>query len=792
MFRDRHGGLWVGTLQRGHLRFYQGKTTVFAQTDGLSGDHILSLFEDREGNIWVGTSEGLDRFRGLAVTSISAKQGLSSPSVMSVLAAKDGSIWLGTVDGLSKWNNGHMTIYRARTRVDSEDSQARGAPQPVAYREKGPETATEITDAGLPDNQIGSFLEDERGRIWVATRRGIARFEHGTFTTLRAAPAGWVNAITADPSGAGVWISYQDHGLVHLVDDKVVEQIPSSKLGANGPASTVVPDQARGGLWLGFFQGGLVHFKDGQVRESYGKSEGLGTGRIMGIRLESDGSVWASTEGGFSRAKGGQVTTLTTANGLPCETVHWSSETGGDFWLYTPCGLLRVSRAELDAWSTNPARKISFSRFDSSDGVRTHALLYGYTPRVSKSPDGKLWYANYESASVIDPLRLAVNPLAPPVHIEQIIADGKIYDANSSLRLPPRVRDLAIDYTALSFVAPEKMQFRVKLEGQDNDWRLPVNPRHSHYTNLPPGHYTFRVIASNNNGVWNEAGASWEFVIPPAWFQTNWFRALCAAAFLALLWAIYLLRLRQMSWQFHMRLEERVGERTRIARDLHDTLLQSFHGILLHLQAVSNGLPRSETKEKLDGVIGQAEQAIIEGREAVQGLRTSAVEDNDLALAIRMRAEEFLSDGLSGRPNFAMQVEGAPRSLHPILRDEVYRISGEALRNAFRHADAQRIEAEIHYDERELRVRVRDDGKGIDAKLISDGSQGHFGLRGMRERAKLIGGKLTVWSELNSGTEVELSIPAARAYLAALERRRFALAEKLAGKFTGKDTELKS
>jgi len=283
-----------------------------------------------------------------------------------------------------------------------------------------------------------------------------------------------------------------------------------------------------------------------------------------------------------------------------------------------------------------------------------------------------------------------------------------------------------------------------------------------------------------------------DFSIAPAFYQTNWFRGVCVAAVLALLWAAYQFRVRKLHHEFDVTLEARVGERTRIARDLHDTLLQSFHGILLHLQILSNELPGGTPKEKLESVIDQAEQAIVEGRDAVKGLRTSTVERNDLALAIRTLGEELAASN-SRRPDFTVQVEGAPRNLHPILRDEVYRIVGEAMRNAFRHAAAQRIEVEIRYDEQQLRLRVRDNGKGIAAELISDdGREGHFGLRGMRERAKLIGGKLTVWSELDSGTEVELSIPAARAYLAAVERRRSGLLEKLAGKFFGKDPELKA
>jgi len=412
---------------------------------------------------------------------------------------------------------------------------------------------------------------------------------------------------------------------------------------------------------------------------------------------------------------------------------------------------VRIARSEIDAWIADPQRRIEVAVWDAADGVRLRSSAASeYGPRVAKSTDGKLWFVTGEGIQIIDPRHLAVNKIPPSVRIEQIIADHTIQWQNlpgagvANLHLPPRTRDLEIAYTALSLVAPEKVQFRVKLDGQDNDWRVPTNPRHSHYTNLAPGHYRFRVIACNNSGVWNEQGDMLEFSVAPAYYQTNWFRAICAAAVLFLLWGAYELRMRQVHHEFEMALDARVGERTRIARDLHDTLLQSFHGILLHLQIFSNELPAGTTKERLESVIDQAEQAIVEGRDAVKGLRASTVERNDLALAIRTLGEELAASN-SRRPDFTVQVEGAPRNLHPILRDEVYRIIGEAMRNAFRHAAAQHIEVEIHYDERQLRVRVRDNGKGIDPQHLSDdGRVGHFGLRGMRERAKLIGGKLTV------------------------------------------------
>jgi signal transduction histidine kinase len=358
------------------------------------------------------------------------------------------------------------------------------------------------------------------------------------------------------------------------------------------------------------------------------------------------------------------------------------------------------------------------------------------------------------------------------------------------------VRDLTVDYTALSLAVPEKVHFRFKLEGQDTDWREVVNDRQVQYSNLAPKNYRFRVTACNNSGVWNEEGTFLDFSIAPAYYQTNWFRALCVAAFLALLWAVYQLRLRQVAQEYNLRLDERVSERTRIAREIHDTLLQSFQGLLMRFQAVSNELEEGEPKQELDEAIDRAAQAITEGRDAVQGLRSSVVESNDLAAAIETLGKE-LDAAESQPPEFTLQVEGAARDLHPILRDEVYRVAGEALRNAFRHADAHQIEVEIRYDERQFRLRVRDDGKGIDPRLLAEeGRERHFGLRGMGERAKRAGGKLTVWSsdrradgKLDSGTEVELRIPAAHAYAGYRpSRRRWWLVEA----FSGKDDEMKS
>ncbi|MEA2961374.1 MAG: hypothetical protein QOI46_1472, partial [Alphaproteobacteria bacterium] len=371
-----------------------------------------------------------------------------------------------------------------------------------------------------------------------------------------------------------------------------------------------------------------------------------------------------------------------------------------------------------------------------------------------------------------DPRKLPHNALPPPVHIEQIVADHKPYDAlataAATLQLPPLVRDLQIDYTATSLVAPEKMRFRYKLEDYDRDWRDAGNRRQAFYSDLGPGNYRFRVIASNNSGVWNEKGATLEFSITPAYWQTNWFRAFCVIAAVVILFTLYRRRVRQLARQFNATLEARVAERTRIARELHDTLLQSFHGLLLRFQTVLELLPHRpvEARQLLVSAIDQAAEAITEGRDAVQGLRASAPESIDLAAEIRALGEEFRAER-GGDGILRVEVQGTPRRLHPMLRDEIFRIAGEALRNAFQHAEAKDIEVELRYDERNLRLRVRDDGKGIDPAVLSHGGrEGHFGMRGMRERATLVGGKLAVWSAPDSGTEVELNVPSSHAYTA--------------------------
>jgi signal transduction histidine kinase/ligand-binding sensor domain-containing protein len=738
LLRDRDGGLWIGTDGLGIIHVKDGKADTFTRAEGLSGNIACSLFEDREGNIWFGSEKGVDRFRKLPVTALSTQQGLPNERTKSVLATTDGSVWVATDDGLARWKDA----------------------RPVVYKERD----------GLPDSRVQSLYQDAEGRLWVSTPRGLAYFADERFVAVGGVPGHEVYSMTGDEAG-NLWLSGNE-GLARLHRGRFVENIPWAALGRRQQAKVIVAD--RGGVWLSFWNdGGVLYFRDGKVEATYTSAQGLGAGHVAGLRLDAEGALWAATEeGGLSRIRDGRVTTLTVANGLPCNTIHWSTlDNDGALWMYTACGLVRIRRDDVAAWVADPSRRLAPRLWDGADGVPLLPLTPAYfNPPVAKDPDGKFWFVSGADVHVMAPDHLPYNALPPPVHIDSLVADHRPYAVVSGLSLPPLVRDMTIEFAALSLVDPKNTHLRYRLEGHDNDWQEVVDRRQATYTNLPPGHYRFRVKAANNSGVWNEEGAQLEFSILPAFYQTTWFRVAGAALLIGLAWISFQLwlhmRIRRLQRQFEATLEVRVAERTRIARDLHDTLLQRFHGLLLQFQAAFNLLPDRprDSKQVLERAIDQVAEAITEGRDTVQGLRTSTVETNNLADALRALAEDLANE--NGHAAAArVGVQGTPQALHPLVRDETFRIAGEALRNAFRHAEAKQIEVEIHYDERQLLVRVLDDGKGMDPEVLRTGAKpGHFGLSGMRERAELVGGKLSVRSGVEKGTQVEFSAPALRAY----------------------------
>jgi signal transduction histidine kinase len=396
------------------------------------------------------------------------------------------------------------------------------------------------------------------------------------------------------------------------------------------------------------------------------------------------------------------------------------------------------------------------------------------TPNMALAADGKLWVATVQGLAMLDLQHLPFDTAKSRVFVEDVTVGRTRRPAGRELLLPPGTHHVELRFDSISLASAEKIRFQYRMDDVDPVWLDADNSLTAVYTNIPIGTHAFRIRASNSDGVWNRSGISFAVTQKPYFYQTWWFLALCIGAFLGLLWALYHSRVRRLHQKFAMVVEARVDERTRIARELHDTVLQSLHGLLMSFQRAANLLPDRpvDAKQRLEGAIDQAAQAITEGREAVQGLRSSTVVTNDLALAIQTLGEELAGQQTSpNAPLFDVAVQGTPRDLNPILRDDVYRIAGEALRNAFHHAQARRIEVEIQYDKGHLRLRVRDDGKGVDSGVFTEGRSGHWGLQGMRERAKLLGGQLEVWSELDSGTEIQLSIPASIAYLSSPPRQ---------------------
>ena len=726
LLRDRRGGLWIGTQDNGVLHVHDGRTHRFGRVDGLSGTTVVDIFEDREGNVWVATLGGLDRFRDIAVGRLSTGEGLSNDPVLSVLATSAGDVWMSTLSGLERWSE--------------EVVQGYTLPGPGA------------------NGGVGSLFEDSLGRIWASSLLGLFSFEPGATRPVRAGlPTRYVQAFAEDAGGT-LWVSDQTSGLFGLRGGDDVEVVPWSTFGGEH-ARALLADPS-GGLWLGFVGGGVSRLENGRVQRTYTSADGLGPGDVNNIHEDREGALWVATEGGLSRIAEGRIDTLNMRNGLPCNAVKWSIEDDtGALWLQMDCALVCVERDELDGWISDPTSSIDLVAYDASDGAVGYADLGSYGPKVSRAADGRLWFAGFDGVGIVDPRALPSNPVPPPVHIEQVVADGVTHAPPAVARLPARVRDVSIEYTALSLGAPEKVAFRYRLEGRNEDWVEAGSRRQAFYTDLPPGSYRFRVIAANDRGLWNEDGAAWAFSIAPAYYQTNVFRLAAVTSVVLGLTLLYRLRLRRVTAQLQARLQERLDERARVAQALHDTLFQGFASSSMQLHAVADEIVDQGARSKLTRVLRRMSQIIEEGRESVSGLR--GPDDNDLESALARDAEYFKGER---QIDVRLAVKGNPRPLHPLARDAVYQISREALANTFRHARAKHVEVDVEYSRDDLTVRVRDDGCGIAPPIVDEGRSGHFGLPGMRERAERMGAVLRLWSREGAGTEVEIHVPAKTAF----------------------------
>jgi len=731
LFVDRDDSLWIGTANHGVFRVAGDSVDNYGRTDGLSSDAVGRFYQDTEGTVWVVTSGGIDNFRNVKVVSYSMREGLSAAGAGTVLATRDGTLWVGNFHALDFFRGGKLSAIRM--------------------------------GHGLPGQYVTTFLEDHAGKLWVGIDNGLWVYDDGVFRAVRkpdGSPLGIVFGIAED-THHNIWV-LAGHNLDRIFDTRLQEEIRSQQVST----AYTLAASPKGGLFLGLVDGDLVQYDEGKTR-TYPSNELGNTRQIRDLLVEGDGSVWGTTVDEVARWKNGERKNLTTRNGLPCDGIFALVEDNdGSLWLDSKCGFIEIERSELDNWWEHPESVVKFKLLDALDGVQ--AGLTPLKPQATRSPDGRLWFVNGRILQMVDPAHLYKNPVPPPVQIEDVIADRRNYEPRAGIPLPALTRDLEINYTALSYLAPQKVLFRYMLEGHDPGWQEPGTRRQAFYNDLGPGHYRFRVIACNNDGVWNEAGATLDFSILPAYYQTNWFRMICAILCLVLLWGIYQFRVQQLQRQFAIGLEARVTERTRIARELHDTLLQTLHGLLFQFQAVRNLLPRrpEDAMRSLDEAIDETERALVESRDAIQGLRSEPIARGNLAELLIAASKELSNPETSNQaPSFELIEEGERRTLSPTANNEICRTALELLRNAFRHAHATRIETEIRYDEHLLRVRIRDNGKGIDPKVLKEGGiAGHWGLRGIRERAERIGAQLEFWSEAGAGTEVQLTVPAPVAY----------------------------
>jgi signal transduction histidine kinase len=470
--------------------------------------------------------------------------------------------------------------------------------------------------------------------------------------------------------------------------------------------------------------------------------------------IDADGNLLGGTTDGLVGVRNGQRHRLDSSNGLPCDLVRSVIiDDDGNLWLAMSCGIVSIARDQIERWWRDPASPIESRLFDPSDGASNDSP--NGNPRVAKTADGKLWFATGGLLSMVDPHRLPINHIAPPVSIESLMVDSVRHDPHEALRLPAQPGNLEIDYTALSFVNPQRVRFRYRLEGRDKAWQDAGTRRQAFYNDLAPGQYRFQVIAANASGIWNETGDAISFEIPPAWYQSVAFRAACAVLVLMLAWGLYRLRIRQVAAVFSARFEERLLERTRIARDLHDTLLQTVQGSKM----VADNALADPTPERLHQTMGRLSEwlseAIEEARSALQALRTTSDDSHDLVDRIREAIRQPVDDASL---TTSLVIEGEARPLRPIARDQIYRIVQEALLNARRHAGATRLEVTLSYVEG-LLLTIRDNGQGVSPDIIRDGRPGHFGLRGMHERAQRIGASLELESSPENGTTVRLVVP---------------------------------
>ena len=740
---DQDGSFWISTLGDGLRRApypsqlskepigeFSDALEQFTNKDGLSSDIAHAILEDREGNIWVATPDGIDQFRNSVLAPVRL-----GPAVAQLSIASD-------KNGYVVAQNNQSNFFRFH---DSNNKTA-------FHMRNGPQTTIWL-------------YRDPFGSIWGTGPEGSCRLVDDECATRLEVPGAkkllfsrfWRVAMDGNHR---LWAYVAEEGLFELANGRWMPYSGTAPAPTSAVPLTQYTDPS-GRIWFGFRDGRLLTVTNGLARV-YSPEDGLTIGAIRAIA--SDGThVWVGGAGGLTLLRERRFASVS-----PYDMPAFGSISGvvtaddGSLWLNESRGVVRVAPSEVSALLQDSSHPTHYDLLTSVDGLPAATEQFN-SPTAIRGTDGRLWFAATNGAAWVDPRRLYRNALPPPVFIQSLVADGRPLSPSGKIELPAPTNNLQIAYSGLSLSVPERVQFRYRLGGLEDNWQSAGTRRTAYYTRLPPGSYDFQVIASNDAGVWNTVGAHLPIRIIPAWYQTWWFYALCAFLAVAVLAALYRLRLEQVRADTRRLLEARLSERERIARDLHDTLLQGMQGLIWRFEAATNRIPLDQPARKLmEQSLERADKLLGESRDRVKDLRPVGRDVVDLAQALAAEGAQFAQ---LGRAELRVSVQGTPRDLHPVVREEGLLIAREALYNAFRHSGAKDVEVEVNYGEAALLIRVRDDGRGIGKSVLDAGGRaGHFGLTGMRERAEKLGAELQILSRPGIGTEIDLRVPAKVAY----------------------------
>lgn len=717
---DREGALWIATAG-GVARYQNGKVETFSAANGLSSNLVLSVFEDREGSIWIGTEAGgLNQLKSKKFITFTTREGLPSDLVKAIYQDPQGGIWIGS-------NGGGLTLF------------------------KDGRFTTWTTKDGLSSDVVLSLAGDTEGTLWIGTPDGLNRFRDGRFQFFTFADGlanDLVRSVLVDRNGV-LWVGTRG-GLNSFRDDVFTTYTTRDGL-ANNFIGAIFED-SKGSLWVGTL-GGLSRIKDGKF-QTFTTNDGLSSNTVISLYEDESGDLWIGTNGGgLNRLRGGKFVSFTSRNGLSADVIYRILEDKQqNLWCSSNKGIFRINKAELEKVTSGAGAGLNPVFYGPADGTLTREVSGGGHPAGWQTSDGRMWFATIKGLAVIDPEHIPLNTSPPPIAVEQLIVDNQPTPVNGKASLSPGTSRLDFYYTALSFIAPENVRFKYRLEGFDDNWIDAGSRRVASYTNLRPGNYRFRVIAANNDGVWNESGAAVDLYLQPHFYQTYWFYLLCAVLLAVAGWQLYRLRVRRMAFEFRAVL----SERNRIAREIHDNLAQDILGISVQLELVARLMPAAAEAAKghLDRARMLVRNSMTEARRYVWDLRSQELHKKDLPAALRDTTKRLTADtGIEA----VVEVTGPLQPVPVPVETNLLRIGQEAVNNAVKHSHAKRIDVGLNFDTHNVRLSVRDDGRGFNPNdQIADG---HFGLIGMRERAEQIGGVLTIESANERGTHIAVDVP---------------------------------